>query len=364
MPYLPSKVSRRDFLKYVSAGLGALAFRPFYQEAETLTPRVVSDGAGKVIRITTDNVSVYKEPWDESAILYQAYRNDLLNVYYVVTSEHGPGYNPKWYRVWGGYVHSAYTQVVETHLNEVDYSVINTPLPGRLAEVTVPFTQSRMNRTGKEWEDVFMLYYQSVHWVVGLIDGPDGRPWYRIKDSTYDYDTLDYYVPAEHMRIIPYTELEAISPEIPVGDKRIDVSISKQEMTCYEYDEPVMTVKVSTGSPSQKREGVTPTSTPTGDYNIMNKVPSHHMGEGQITSDLSAYELPGVPWVCYFIAETGVAFHGTYWHDNYGMTMSHGCVNMPTDKAKWLFRWAKPAIYNVEEMKRENIGFGTAVHVH
>ena len=93
----------------------------------------------------------------------------------------------------------------------------------------------------------------------------------------------------------------------------------------------------------------------------MNKVPSHHMGEGQLTSDPEAYEFPGTPWCCYFIPETGVAFHGAYWHDNFGMMMSHGCVNMPCDKAKWLFRWAKPTIYG--EMKRENIGFGTSVIV-
>ena len=200
MPGMPSKVSRRDFLKYVSAGMGALAFRPFFQSQDPETPKssgsIITPGTGKVVRVAIANLSVYKEPWDESQILYQRYRNDLLNVYYEVNSEHGPGYNPKWYRVWGGYVHSAHLQVVETHLNDVDYSVNNTPLPGRLAEVTVPFTQSRINRTGKKWEDVFMLYYQSVYWVVGVINGPDGRPWYRIKDSTYDYDTLDYYVPA------------------------------------------------------------------------------------------------------------------------------------------------------------------------
>ena len=104
MPVLPSKIDRRDFLKYVGAGLGTLAFRPFYQDPGD---RVVTGGTGKVVRVATTNISVYKEPWDESQILYQRFRNDLMNVYFEVISEHGPGYNPKWYRVWGGYVHSA-----------------------------------------------------------------------------------------------------------------------------------------------------------------------------------------------------------------------------------------------------------------
>ena len=41
----------------------------------------------------------------------------------------------------------------------------------------------------------------------------------------------------------------------------------------------------------------------------------------------AAYELPGVPWVSYFTGN-GVAFHGTYWHDNFGSPTSHGCLNM------------------------------------
>ena len=39
MPGMPSKVSRRDFLKYVSAGMGALAFRPFFQSQDPETPK-------------------------------------------------------------------------------------------------------------------------------------------------------------------------------------------------------------------------------------------------------------------------------------------------------------------------------------
>ncbi len=66
------------------------------------------------------------------------------------------------------------------------------------------------------------------------------------------------------------------------------------------------------------------------------------MGDGNLTSDIEAYELPGVPWTSFFEPETGVAFHGTYWHNNFGIPMSHGCVNMRTHEAKWLFRWATP----------------------
>ncbi|MBN9188735.1 MAG: L,D-transpeptidase, partial [Microbacterium sp.] len=34
------------------------------------------------------------------------------------------------------------------------------------------------------------------------------------------------------------------------------------------------------------------------------------------------------------------ALHGAYWHHNFGHRMSHGCVNMPLDVAKFVYYWA------------------------
>ena len=49
------------------------------------------------------------------------------------------------------------------------------------------------------------------------------------------------------------------------------------------------------------------------------------------------YYLPNVPWTMYFYG--GYAIHGTYWHNNFGTPMSHGCVNMKIPEAKWLYNW-------------------------
>jgi lipoprotein-anchoring transpeptidase ErfK/SrfK len=59
------------------------------------------------------------------------------------------------------------------------------------------------------------------------------------------------------------------------------------------------------------------------------------------------YYLPDVPYVMYFADY--LAIHGTYWHDNFGYPMSHGCVNLPTWAAEWLYYWA---------------GYGTPVWIH
>jgi len=108
-------------------------------------------------------------------------------------------------------------------------------------------------------------------------------------------------------------------------------------------------------------DGEASTDTPLGEFNVFSKMPSKHMGDGNVTGDLSAYELPGVPWTTFFFEETGVAFHGTYWHDNFGHPMSHGCVNMRTEDAQWIFRWTVPQ--NLGD-KIEQTGFGTKVIVY
>lgn len=103
----------------------------------------------------------------------------------------------------------------------------------------------------------------------------------------------------------------------------IDVDLTNQVLVAYEGDTPVRTTLVSTGLPG--------TPTVTGQFNIYVKYPAQLMyGPG--------YYLPDVPWVMYFYNDYGL--HGTYWHNNFGHPMSHGCVNLPTPEAEWLYNWA------------------------
>ena len=50
------------------------------------------------------------------------------------------------------------------------------------------------------------------------------------------------------------------------------------------------------------------------------------------------YSLQDVPYVMYFYKDYGLL--GTYWHNNFGTPMSHGCVNLQTNDAKWLYNFA------------------------
>ena len=83
------------------------------------------------------------------------------------------------------------------------------------------------------------------------------------------------------------------------------------------------------------------------------------MGDGSLEYGIEAYELPGVPWTCFF-TEKGHAFHGTYWHDNFGSPMSHGCINMRNEDAKWLYRWLTPINKGAEFFSR---GYGTTINI-
>lgn len=342
-----AKISRRDFLKLGAFNLVGWGIRPGIKDDPSLD-------TGEIIRVARDSVSVYTQPWDKSIIRFQRFRDEVVHVYEIINSPHGPAYNPVWYRVWGGYIHSSYVQLVRMQLNPVLSTI---PEKGQLAEVSVPLSQALSFSTFTGWSPAYRLYYQSAHWIKAVEQGPDGEAWYRIYDELL---RSEYFVNAHHLRPITPQELSPISPEVPAEQKRIEVSLLRQEVKAFESDRLVLQTRISSGMP---RRGPTPaenTETPTGTFHVQSKMPSKHMGNGILTDDPEAYEYPGVPWTSFFEPVTGIAFHGTYWHTNYGVQMSHGCINMRNEDAKWLFRWTTPAASGEDIEMR---GMGTLVTV-
>jgi hypothetical protein len=339
-------VSRRHFLKQVFINIAGVACLPVLN----WTARV---GEESLVRVTTAQVNVYNRPDRNSDIIMRRKQDELLTVYYSV--EGTGGRNSIWYRVWGGFIHSAYLQSVS-----VSHTPIMSRLPdgGSLAEVCVPFSQTYRKLRSGRWDLNYRLYFGSVHWIIGIEEGPDDRPWYLIRDS---YDRI-YYVYSEHLRPMPDEELSPITPEIPREKKWIDISISEQTLTAYENDTMVMKTEISSGLPQLVPIELDqiPSETPLGHYHITVKTPSRHMGDQDLSGNLDTGALPGVPWVSFF-HETGVALHGTYWHANFGVRMSSGCINMKNEDAKWIYRWVQPFIKPDE---RQVSAWGTRVFVH
>jgi lipoprotein-anchoring transpeptidase ErfK/SrfK len=116
------------------------------------------------------------------------------------------------------------------------------------------------------------------------------------------------------------------------GEVWIDVDLTNQQLRVYKGKNLLNSYIVSTGTWR--------TPTVTGQYRIYVKYLSADMaGPG--------YYLPDVPYIMYFYEGYGI--HGTYWHNNFGTPMSHGCVNLRTDNAEW--------VYNVANI-------GTVVNIH
>jgi hypothetical protein len=115
------------------------------------------------------------------------------------------------------------------------------------------------------------------------------------------------------------------------GYKEIVVSKSQASMWAYEDGQVVISSLVSIGVGN-----VPETVTPTGYFSILTKYDVQTM-EGTISDQ--HYKVEDVPNVMYF-DNHGNALHGTYWHNNFGYPMSHGCVNLPLDVAAWLYAWA------------------------
>lgn len=137
---------------------------------------------------------------------------------------------------------------------------------------------------------------------------------------------------AEYVPPTAVPPVAANSGGVRGGARWIDVNLSTQALYAYEGDTLVNSFVVSTGT------WLTPTVV--GKYKIWIKLRASDMsGPG--------YYLPDVPYVMYFYKGYGI--HGTYWHNNFGTPMSHGCVNMRTSEAEWLFNWAS---------------VGTVVNVH
>jgi LysM repeat protein len=137
-------------------------------------------------------------------------------------------------------------------------------------------------------------------------------------------------------------------------DKWIDVDLSEQRVVAYEGVRPVRSFVVSTGKSA--------TPTVTGIFRMWAKIPKQTMAGGSRAAG-DYYLLPNVEWVQYFYRD--YAFHGAYWHTDFGTPVSHGCVNLTNDDARWLYEWAKPDHGNTGWLfTKDQEQQGTLVVVH
>jgi lipoprotein-anchoring transpeptidase ErfK/SrfK len=131
------------------------------------------------------------------------------------------------------------------------------------------------------------------------------------------------------------TATETLAPTEPIvydpppsvgvapSERWIDVNLSEQRAYAYEGSTLIRSFWISSGTWEHP--------TITGQYRIYVKYETADMTG-------SDYYLPDVPYVMYFYKGYGI--HGTYWHNNFGTPMSHGCINLSIEDARWLFEFA------------------------
>ncbi len=123
-----------------------------------------------------------------------------------------------------------------------------------------------------------------------------------------------------------YHPLDAESVKM---EKLIAVDLTKQELT-YSMDGIVLeNFTISSGLPA--------TPTPTGEFMVLDKVPSKTFGGNGF-----GFYYPNTKWNLHFTTDYWRYYiHGVYWHDNFGQPMSSGCVNVDYDRMERLYWWAQ-----------------------
>lgn len=152
------------------------------------------------------------------------------------------------------------------------------------------------------------------------------QPLYQPQAVVPSYTSPQSYLPLPANSLTLPT-LPSLSTKPATAERWIDVNLRTQMLVAFEGQTPVFQARVSTG--------IYEHPTVAGTYSIYVKYESADMrgGTGQ-----DAYYLQDVPYVMYFHGSYGL--HGTYWHNNFGQPMSHGCVNLSIPDAQWLFSWA------------------------
>jgi len=345
-------ISRRDFLKLAALSFGGLALRPFDgylipEAANGLAEFPQSDLLG---RVTKGMLEVKARPNLDSQNVGVLYEDAVVPWLHEVTGER-PAYvfnNQRWVETPDGYIYAPLLQPVRNIPNQPIQSLPESSIgPGVWAEITVPYVDVILDKdpSSGSWVEARIeeglpvrFYYKQVFWVDRIRTGDDGSVYYRTNPNYYGgLDML--WAAAEAFRLLTVEEMAPISPDIE--DKRIRVDVPHQTLSCFEGEREVYFCRVSTGALyDYQGNRVDNWETPSGKHSITRKYVSLQMSGG-VTG--AGYDLPGIGWSTIF-ATGGVAIHATFWHNNYGDTMSHGCVNVTPEDAKWIFRWSQPAV--------------------
>ncbi|MFT3928058.1 MAG: L,D-transpeptidase [Myxococcales bacterium] len=151
----------------------------------------------------------------------------------------------------------------------------------------------------------------------------DGKLMHELSDGTYLYDW--YLAVAEKM---------ARPKEVGPKEPWVHVDVGEQTLVLYVGDEPIYATLISSGLVEH--------ATPLGSFRIHKKYVSDSMADiGADVAD-NRYSIDDVPWTQYF--DGARALHGAFWHSQFGIKRSHGCVNLAPADAFYIFQHTWPVV--------------------
>jgi lipoprotein-anchoring transpeptidase ErfK/SrfK len=329
-------ISRRRFLSMAGLAAGGLAL-PAWLPVSALP---TSERLG---RVNVGMAELKLRPDQDGPTVRPLYQDTVVPWVREVVGRRPFRINQRWVETDEGYVWAAYLQPVRNLPNPPLASLPVTSLgAGMWAEITVPYVDVALANppARSPWlqnTERPRLYYRQVFWIDQIKTNSEGKVLYRVNER-FGYGDL-LWADAEGFRPLTEEEISPIHPEIE--EKRVVVDVTYQTMSCFEGKNEVYYARVSTGMKNDLYGNpVDKWSTPPGRRPIWRKLISVHMTGG---STGGGYDLPGVSWTSLFEGN-GVAIHSTYWHNNFGEPMSHGCVNASPEDAQWVFRWTQPVV--------------------
>ncbi len=338
-----SLLTRRSFLKLNLMGFGTLGLQPWGRLFKLLDfPQEERLG-----RVVVGKVDIKARPDIDSQTIGALYEDAIVPWLREAVGPRPYRVNQRWVETPDGFIWSPDVQPVRNQPNIPVDTLPETSLgEGMWMEVSVPHVDLiqanpparapwLLNRQKSGLPQRF--FYSQIVWADQIKVDTDGQVWYRLNEQ-YGYGDI-FWGAAEAFRPLTEDELSPISPE--VEEKRISVDLTTQTMSCFEGNSEVYFAPVSTGMMNNiLGKQVDDWGTPIGRHRIWRKTVSLPLTGG---SAESGWALPAVGWISLFVG-SGVAFHSTYWHNNYGVPTSRGCVNCKPDDAKWIFRWTLPAV--------------------
>ena len=340
-------LSRRNFLKLAGYGFGSLVIQPALP-VKSLAGFPNYDHLG---RVSVGKVDLKSRPDESSATVSVLYEDAVVPWLHETVGPKPYYINQRWVETPDGYIYASYLQPVRNIPNQPVLELNQTDIgTGTWMEVTIPYADVVLQNkpSSNSWVKAKMdqglpvrLYYQQVFWVDRIRKDENGQIFYRVNPNYYGgVDML--WVKAEAMRPISPEEIQPITPQ--VEEKRIVVDVVQQSLSCFERNTEVYFCRVSTGAKFDAYGNkVEKWSTPVGKHRISRKYITLQMSGGTTGA---GYDLPGIGWTTIFVTG-GVAIHSTFWHNDYGVPRSHGCVNVKPEDAKWIFLWTLPVVsYN------------------